>query len=89
MASQASIWPGQAAAASSLLLLSTVLLFLGVCTAYVLLDEGLTCTASVKMWTGPPFENHLKIHGHFYRAHACFVKYFLMTEKLQHIRKLA
>ena len=41
MASQASIWPGQAAAASSLLLLSTVLLFLGVCTAYVLLDEGL------------------------------------------------
>ena len=39
--------------------------------------------------TVPPFENHLKIHRHFYRAHACFVKYFLMTEKFQHIRKLA
>ena len=44
---------------------------------------------SVKRWTAPPFENHLKIQSHFYRAHACFVKYFLMTEKFQHIRKLA
>ena len=39
-------------------------------------------------WTGTPFENHLKIHRHFYRAHACFVKYFLMSEKLQHISLL-
>ena len=41
------------------------------------------------MWSGPHSENQLKIQSHFYRVHACFVKYFLMTEKLQQIRKLA
>ena len=40
------------------------------------------------MWSGPHSENQLKIQSHFYRVHACFVKYFLMTEKLQQIRKL-
>ena len=35
------------------------------------------------------FSNQQKIQRHFYRAHACFVKYFLMTKKLQHIKKLA
>ena len=35
------------------------------------------------------FSNHQKIQRHFYRAHACFVKYFLMTKKLQQIKKLA
>ena len=30
-----------------------------------------------------------KIQRHFYRAHACFVEYFLMTKKLQQIKKLA
>ena len=29
------------------------------------------------------------IQRHFYRAHACFGKYFLMIQKLQQIRKLA
>ena len=40
----------------------------------------------MRLFGGPPFENHLKIHRHFYRAHACVVNYFLMTEKFQHIR---
>ena len=35
------------------------------------------------------FSNQQKIQVHFYRAHACFVKYFLMTKKLQQIKKLA
>ena len=35
------------------------------------------------------FSNQQKIQRHFYRAHACFVKYFLMTKKLQQIKKLA
>ena len=34
-------------------------------------------------------ENQLTIPRHFYRAHACFVTYFLMTEKFQPIRQLA
>ena len=38
---------------------------------------------------GSHSENQLKIQSHFYRVHACFVTYFLMTEKLQQIRKLA
>ena len=42
-----------------------------------------------KRWTGPPFSNQLKIQRHFYRAYACVSKYFLMTEKLQQIRKVA
>ena len=33
--------------------------------------------------------NRQKILRHFYRAHACFVKYFLMTKKWQQIKKLA
>ena len=33
--------------------------------------------------------NRQKIQRHFYRAHACFVKYFLMTKKWQQIKKLA
>ena len=36
-----------------------------------------------------PFSNQQKIQLHFYRAHACFVKYFLMTKKLQQTKKLA
>ena len=36
-----------------------------------------------------PFSNRQKIQRHFYRAHACFVKYFLMTKKLQQTKKLA
>eukprot|EP01048_Picozoa_sp_COSAG05_P029370 COSAG05_NODE_9621_length_611_cov_1.039062_1_plen_160_part_00 len=35
------------------------------------------------------FSNQLKIHIHFSRAHACFVKYFLMIQTLQQIIKLA
>ena len=35
------------------------------------------------------FSNQQKIQRHFYRAHACFVKYFLMTKKLQQTKKLA
>ena len=35
------------------------------------------------------FSNHQKTQVHFYRAHACFVKYFLMTKKLQQTKKLA
>ena len=35
------------------------------------------------------FSNQQKIQRHFYRAHACFVKYFLMTKKWQQIKKLA
>ena len=35
------------------------------------------------------FSNQQKIQLHFYRAHACFVKYFLMTKKLQQTKKLA
>ncbi len=35
------------------------------------------------------FSNQQKIQFHFYRAHACFVKYFLMTKKLQQTKKLA
>ena len=41
------------------------------------------------LWKGPPFSNQLKIQRHFSRAYACFVKYSLMTQKLQHIRQLA
>ena len=33
--------------------------------------------------------NQLKIQCHFSRAYACFVKYFLMIQKLHEIRKLA
>eukprot|EP01048_Picozoa_sp_COSAG05_P018984 COSAG05_NODE_2882_length_2541_cov_2.248976_1_plen_73_part_00 len=36
-----------------------------------------------------PFSNQQKIQLHFYRAHACFVKYFLVTKKLQQTKKLA
>ena len=35
------------------------------------------------------FANQLKIQAHFSRAYACFVQYFLMSQKLQQIRKLA
>ena len=35
------------------------------------------------------FSNRQKIQRHFYRAHACFIKYFLMTKKWQQIKKLA
>ena len=35
-----------------------------------------------------PFPNRQKIQRHFYRAHACFAKYFLMTKKWQQIKKL-
>ena len=35
------------------------------------------------------FSNRQKIQRQFYRAHACFVKYFLMTKKWQQIKKLA
>ena len=33
-------------------------------------------------------EDQQKIQRHFYRAHACFVKYFLMTKKSQQTKKI-
>ena len=45
-----------------------------------------TCPPSPESWKTV---NRQKIQRQFYRAHACFVKYFLMTKKWQQIKKLA
>ena len=37
----------------------------------------------------PDVSNHLKNQGHFPRADACFVKYYLIIQKWQQMGKLA